>query len=302
MIGFAGLLDAAALEPTQASHLQALHGAANQLMAIINDVLDLSRIEAGALPMENEAFDLEECIAGALEMMSSTAEAKELSLVMVAHGDCTRPVVGDPHRVRQVALNLISNAVKFTERGSVRVDLARREDAGGACWELQVRDTGIGMSAEVLARVFDPFRQGEESTVRRFGGSGLGLSICKRLVEMMGGGIEVRSTPDAGSCFRVTLRLPHADPAAEAAETTRRRCTAMPSASSCATMRWRTRCRTSCAHSAPNRCACMSASRRWRSAPTRPGCRRWSPAGMRCPHWRPPSTGRGIRRDARCRC
>ena len=208
VIGFAGLLgnnpDPGALD----AHLHALQNAAHQLMLVIDNVLDFSRIEAGALPLESAPFSLAECFAGALDMVAATAEEKGLTLMLVAHDAQGDQVLGDATRVRQIVLNLLSNAIKFTDEGAVRAALGLFRDGERVDIVLGVADSGIGMTAETMGRLFEPFRQGDESTVRRFGGSGLGLSISRRLVEMMGGTIEVDSRLGEGSRFLVRFSLP----------------------------------------------------------------------------------------------
>lgn len=207
VVGFSSLLQATENPDTRDAHLHALQQAAHQLMSVINDVLDFSRIEANALKLESARFSLSECISGALNMVAAAAEDKGLCLMFVAHDAQGDMVVGDMIRTRQIALNLLSNAVKFTERGAVRASLGLFRADGRVQAVLGVSDTGIGMTRETIDRLFEPFRQGDDSTVRRFGGSGLGLSICRRLVDMMGGSIEVESIPGEGSRFLVRLTL-----------------------------------------------------------------------------------------------
>lgn len=214
VIGYSGLLLRSEANPEQASHLGALDSAARLLYSVINDVLDFSRIEAGEMVIERTSFCLLECLESALDLVAGSAHAKGLDLWMSATGEFAQRVLGDPTRLRQVAVNLLSNATKFTERGCVELRLGARRSGPHLVVRIVVRDTGIGMPDAVLQRLFEPFRQGDASTTRRFGGTGLGLSICKRLVGLMGGRIEVASRPGMGSRFEVSLSLPLAKEAA----------------------------------------------------------------------------------------
>jgi CheY-like chemotaxis protein len=208
VIGFANLLQDN-LEPSvRESHLHGLQVAAHQLMSVIDDVLDFSRVEARALKLEEISFSLIDCVASTLQMVAGSAESKGLCLTMVEHGAAGMRFVGDPARVRQIALNLLSNAVKFTHDGAVSLSLGIFRDGACADVVIAVADSGIGMSQETLEKLFTPFRQGDTSTVRQYGGSGLGLSICRSLVELMGGRIDVDSALGQGSRFLVRLRLP----------------------------------------------------------------------------------------------
>ena len=208
VIGFAGLLDRSTEPSVRDSHVYALQEGANQLMSVINDVLDFSRIEANALTLESEPFSISDCVSGAINLVAAAAENKGLCLMMVAHDAEGDVFVGDATRVRQIALNLLSNAIKFTDRGAVQLSLGIFRSGPLAEIVVGVADSGIGMAKDTVDRLFVPFRQGDASTVRRYGGSGLGLSICKRLVEMMGGSIEVDSAPGRGSRFMVRFALP----------------------------------------------------------------------------------------------
>jgi signal transduction histidine kinase/ActR/RegA family two-component response regulator len=214
VIGFSGLLSASGLDGTQLSHLHAIHASAQQLLALVNDVLDFSRIEAGELTLESTAFLLHDCLEGALDMIAPIADDKGLCLFMTSTGVANRKVVGDPTRLRQVVLNLLSNAAKFTDQGEVSLSLETRERGEDLEVVVSVRDTGIGMSPAVIARLFQPFRQGDVSTTRQFGGTGLGLSITRRLLDMMAATIRVESRLGEGSCFEVALTLPFAEPMA----------------------------------------------------------------------------------------
>ena len=204
IIGFTGVLLkglGGPLTEEQSRQLGMVKSSAQHLLALINDILDLSKIEAGELRVSSAPFALAEAVEGCLRALAPAAEKKGLSLV--AEVD---PAVGtvrsDRRRVEQVLLNLVSNAVKFTETGSVTVSAVRE----GPWVVTRVRDTGIGISAEDLPNLFRPFQQLESGLTRRFEGTGLGLSICRRLAEMLRGEITVESAPGAGSTF--SFRLP----------------------------------------------------------------------------------------------
>ena len=176
-------------------------------MAILNDILDLSKIEAGHLEMECVEFDLDDVLDRLAALIGLKAEEKGIELVYAMPPRLPRRLLGDPTRLGQVLLNLASNAVKFTERGEVIVSAAQsaREDKAVRL-VFEVRDTGIGLRADEIARLFQPFTQADTSTTRRFGGTGLGLAISRHLVHMMGGEITVDSEPGRGSRFRFSAR------------------------------------------------------------------------------------------------
>lgn len=212
VIGYSSLLKGLETDDTRGAHIRAIHQSANQLLVLINDVLDFSRIEAGELRLEEVPFRLDECLESALDMVAGQAEAKGICLLMTASDGSARELLGDATRWRQIALNLLSNACKFTDKGVARIDLSVTIIEQSAEVRVRVEDTGIGMTPTVIRRLFQPFRQGDDSTTRRFGGTGLGLSICKRLIDLMGGSIRVKSTPGTGSVFEVSTRLRLAPP------------------------------------------------------------------------------------------
>jgi len=170
------------------------------LLELINDVLDLSKIEAGQLKLSREDFDLRASIERTVQITRPLAEKKGLSLVFDGTSDIPH-LESDRRRVEQILLNLLSNAIKFTERGSVSVECHPEEDHVS----LRVKDTGIGLGPEEMERLFKPFSQIDTGLTRKYEGTGLGLSICKRLVELMGGEIWVESRPGEGSTFAFTL-------------------------------------------------------------------------------------------------
>lgn len=215
VLGMAHALAATKLTPQQAGYLDMIVQSGDGLMAVLNDILDLSKIEAGKLKLEVVSFDVDKLSRQILLMWSETARLKGLELTLEIDPATPAWLAGDPVRVRQILLNLISNALKFTEQGGVSVRISPLAPRGV---EILVTDTGIGMRQDQQAKLFQAFSQAEASTTRRFGGTGLGLSICRQLAEMMDGAISVTSEPGSGSTFRVTLPLPtgQAPPEAEA--------------------------------------------------------------------------------------
>ncbi len=208
IIGFAALCQRTELDDRQRGYLSHIASASNSLLGIINDILDFSKIEAGKLRMEQIEFGLEEVVGRITGMVGIKAADKGLQLKLAIDPEIPRNLTGDPLRLGQALINLADNAVKFTDAGSVLigVELAER-DADGCLLRFTVRDTGIGMSDEELSRLFVAFSQADTSVTRRFGGSGLGLVISKNLVEMMGGRIDVESSPGRGSTFTFTCRF-----------------------------------------------------------------------------------------------
>jgi two-component system, sensor histidine kinase len=215
ILGMAELLSRCRLDDAQARQVQAIAGCGKSLMAILNDLLDLSKIEAGRLQLEAQVFDLHQAVHDCCELMSAHASDKGLSLMVELPDSVPRHVVGDLLRLQQVLRNLLGNALKFTPQGAVTVAVGHGPRPGEL--RLCVRDSGIGISAEACERLFKPFEQADSSTSRRFGGTGLGLSISRDLVQMMGGSIGVHSTPGVGSEFFFTLPLPLAPEGAQRA-------------------------------------------------------------------------------------
>ncbi len=205
--GMASLL-ATETDPARVQEgLRVIQQSADTLLAVINDVLDFSKIESNHLELEALPMSPGLELRSVVDLLQTRAAERETQLELSCAPDAPAWLVGDPTRFRQVAMNLVSNAVKFTAAGRVSVRLGLR----GERLLLEVTDTGIGMSAEALARLFQPFTQADASTTRRFGGTGLGLVITQRLVEAMGGEVQVRSEPGQGSCFSVTLPVVRAE-------------------------------------------------------------------------------------------
>ena len=206
ILGMSYLALQSGLDAQQLNYVQKIHGAAASLLSIINDILDFSKIEAGKLDIERIPFRLADVMEGLANVLGLAAADKGLELLFIQPLDLPDELVGDPSRLRQVLLNLGSNAVKFTERGEIdlSVEVVRRE-VRSVQLRFEVRDSGVGMTPEEQRRLFQPFTQVDASTSRRFGGTGLGLSICRHLVRMMGGEILVQSAQGQGSCFHFTL-------------------------------------------------------------------------------------------------
>ena len=219
VMGVSYLLGRTRLDADQQALLAKIESGSRSLLDVINEVLDLSKIEAGEMLIEHVPFDLRALVADVADLLRVQAEARGLALAVDIDARVPSWLNGDAARLRQILNNLLGNAIKFTERGQVNLRLTC-EDPGLQSMVLQfvVDDTGIGMSAEVLSRLFKPFMQADTSTSRRFGGTGLGLSIVKNLVEMMGGHIDVASTSGAGSRFEVRLPFDPAQADAAAAE------------------------------------------------------------------------------------
>ncbi|MDZ5461680.1 PAS domain-containing hybrid sensor histidine kinase/response regulator, partial [Azohydromonas lata] len=207
IIGLAHLLKRDLREPVQLERLAKISMAAHHLLGVINDILDLSKIEAGKLRLETADFDVERVVDDVCSLLRDKAEAKGLALITEMAG-LPRVLHGDGLRLGQILLNFVGNAVKFTEAGHVRVS-ARLASPPGAPMvvRFEVQDSGIGLSAEQQERLFQPFEQADASTTRKYGGTGLGLAICRRLTELMGGRIGVSSEPGVGSTFRVELPM-----------------------------------------------------------------------------------------------
>lgn len=212
VLGMAHALRASRLDERQTEQVDALIRSGGELMTILNDILDVSKIEAGRLELETTAFDLVELGQRVHEMWRDLAAAKGVRLVYDVASGTPHALMGDPNRIRQIMLNLVSNALKFTEAGEVRLALRPLTSTSGAPavarFEIAVSDTGIGISQDQKDRLFEAFAQAEASTARRFGGTGLGLTICKQLTDLMDGEIAVDSRLGRGSIFRVTLELP----------------------------------------------------------------------------------------------
>ena len=210
IIGMTDLLLSTKLDDHQVDCAQTVRSCADGLLVLINDILDFSKIEAGRLELEAVDFDpVHEC-EEALGLIADQAEEKGLTLICDPDPDLPRMVLGDPGRIRQILFNLVGNAIKFTAHGAVNVRIAAVARRGGWTLQLEVEDTGVGITDEAMGRLFQPFVQADASTTRRFGGTGLGLVISRRLAKLMGGEVTATSTAGVGSIFTCALQVGHA--------------------------------------------------------------------------------------------
>ncbi|MFN3860492.1 MAG: ATP-binding protein [Roseateles sp.] len=203
------------LTERQRRFISMAHQSAKGLMTIINDLLDVAKIEAGRIVIDEQPFSLHDCLTEALQPLLLQAHEKGIALRARVEPHVPARLVGDALRLRQVLINLIGNALKFTERGEVRIDIALAEPHEGDAPErlrlrVAVTDTGIGMTGDQISQIFDPFTQADSSITRRYGGTGLGLTIVQRLVGLMGGDVSVESEPGVGSCFSFEVLLARA--------------------------------------------------------------------------------------------
>ncbi len=208
IVGLSSLLLEEEPDKDKEESLRIIRESAEGLLGLINDILDFSKIEAGALSLEQIPYGLRDLVSSACKMLQIKMEQKGLAFHVEIEDDVPDALIGDPTRLRQILVNLLGNALKFTERGSVALLVGRRSGATGeSSLRFEVKDTGIGMSEETRSRLFVAYAQGDPSIARRFGGTGLGLSISKRLAEAMGGGLEVQSAEGEGSSFILNLPI-----------------------------------------------------------------------------------------------
>jgi two-component system, sensor histidine kinase and response regulator len=208
ILGMTELVLDTELTEEQREHLDLVRLSAESLLSVINDILDFSKIEAGRLELESIPFDLRACLRQAMKPLDFRARQKGIELICDVQPEVPEALLGDPGRIRQILINLVGNAIKFTERGKVVVVVTQDAEApNGTLLHFQIRDTGIGIPVEKQRRIFEPFSQADGSMTRKYGGTGLGLTICKRLVEFMDGRIWVESEPGLGATFHFTARL-----------------------------------------------------------------------------------------------
>ena len=213
VIGMTGLLLETKLDGEQREYVETVRGCGEALLDLINDILDFSKIEAGRLTIEALDFDPRSVVEECVVLLADRASRKGIELCCLIGDEVPSWCAGDPGRLRQIVLNLLGNAIKFTEKGEVVVRISRdREEAGGAVLRFEIEDTGIGISSETQSKLFSSFTQADASTTRKYGGTGLGLAISKQLVELMGGEIGVLSEPGRGSRFALVLPLRPARP------------------------------------------------------------------------------------------
>jgi PAS domain S-box-containing protein len=209
VIGMAGILLDTKLAPEQREYAETIRSCADALLGLINDILDFSKIEAGKLQIEPIPFDLEIAAQEVAELLAPKAAEKGLDLVLRYAPDTPNRLIGDPGRIRQILTNLVNNAIKFTEKGHVFIDVVCDRRDGATAWlRFAVEDSGIGIPPDTRGRIFERFTQADASTTRRYGGTGLGLAISKQLTELMGGSIGLESEPGRGSTFWFLLPLP----------------------------------------------------------------------------------------------
>jgi signal transduction histidine kinase/CheY-like chemotaxis protein len=213
VIGMSGLLLDTRLDTEQRDYVATIRESGDALLTIINDILDFSKIEAGRMDIEAQPFDLRECVESALDLVTARAVEKHLDTAYVFEGEVPAAIVGDVTRLRQIMLNLLGNAVKFTETGEVVLTVTSKPLAADRVeLNFAVRDTGIGLTPEVMNRLFQSFSQADSSTTRKYGGTGLGLAISKRLSELMGGHMWAESGgPGRGATFLFSIQAPTAE-------------------------------------------------------------------------------------------
>ena len=223
IVGFASLLLDTELTPEQQEYVETIRTSSETLIQLTGDILDFARIESGRFKLELQPCDPRECVENALDLAAAAAVQKNIELLHWIDDDVPAAIVADVNRLRQVIVNLVNNAVKFTSDGEVEVRIrtlpptgspSANDEAPVSRLEFSVRDTGIGIAPEHHDKIFRPFSQVDESTTRRYGGTGLGLAICKNIVELMGGSVSFSSEPNRGSTFPVILQVPIAAPAA----------------------------------------------------------------------------------------
>ena len=208
IIGMADLLRDTQLAREQADMLQTLHSSSQMMLGLVEEVLDFSKIEAGKLTLERTAFDLHALVNSTSRIVAAQASAKGVQFVVSIMPEVQPALLGDPHHLRQILVNLASNAVKFTERGSVTLHVSAEEESGPVVrLKFSIRDTGIGIAPDAQKRIFESFVQADQSTTRRFGGTGLGTTIARQLVELMGGRIGLESAVGLGSTFWFEVAL-----------------------------------------------------------------------------------------------
>ncbi len=218
--GVLGMMDLAlmtTLDQEQREYLELAHQSAEILLKLLNDILDLSKIEAGRMILELEELSVRQCVSGAVRLLEFLARKKGLSLAVRVDPSVPDLVIGDALRLRQVLINLLGNALKFTHHGGILLEVQREGDwpeaSGRLALHFRVTDTGIGIPADKMEQVFEAFRQVDTSTTREYGGTGLGLAICRSLVGLMGGRIWAESELSKGSCFHFTAQFGLCGPA-----------------------------------------------------------------------------------------
>ncbi len=212
VLGMIQLLNDTTLSNEQREYVDVINNSGQALLEIINDILDFSKIEAGQLKIDPVEFNLEQTIFDVIQLLARNVQRKKIHFIFNYSVECPKYVFGDPNRIRQVIMNLVGNAVKFTEQGHVCILVKQIRKINSKCTlHIEVQDTGVGISENAIPHLFESFTQADTTTTRQYGGTGLGLAISKQLVKLMGGNIEVASQPDVGSTFLVTLTLTDQD-------------------------------------------------------------------------------------------
>ncbi len=211
VIGMAQLLEDTSLTDEQKDYLSTITRSGNNLLSIINDILDFSKLDAEMAELESISFDLERVCQDCVVLISGNAKDKEIEIILDYHPDCPRHLMGDPSLIRQILLNLLGNAVKFTRVGYIRLGISCEPgNSGDEQLRLEVEDTGIGLKPKAIENLFDEFTQADSSTTREYGGTGLGLAICRKIISLMDGEIGVNSVYGEGTTFWVQFSLPRA--------------------------------------------------------------------------------------------
>lgn len=214
VIGMTSLMLQTELTPEQKDYVETIRVSGDTLLTVINEILDFSKMDSGKMQLEKQPFEIEVIVEQAINLLSTKANEKKIDLLYHIHEETPAVIIGDATRFRQILLNLVSNAIKFTDEGSIQICIECQEclmDKDYTMLDVKVKDTGIGIAKEKQDLLFKPFSQVDSSTSRKFGGTGLGLAITNKLVGLMGGKIEVESTPGEGAVFNFTVRLPKAD-------------------------------------------------------------------------------------------
>jgi len=209
IMGMAQLLQQSRLDVEQTEFVKIINSSCEALLSIVNDILDFSKIEAGKMELENISFDMERALYETIQLLRSKSDEKTIELKFDYSVECSKYVLGDAGRIRQIITNLVGNAIKFTSKGYVLLSVSSKPvDDKSSVFLFSIKDTGIGISQQAQEKLFDSFTQADSSTTREYGGTGLGLAICKRLVQLMGGNIIVDSALNVGSTFSFELNLP----------------------------------------------------------------------------------------------
>ena len=207
ILGFSQLLKETDVDQRQIEYINSIHSSATSLLSLFNDILDFSKLESGQMKLVSRSFSLSDVIQSAINLFIFQIKEKNLHINSEISSDIPKYLLGDATRIRQILVNLIGNAIKFTAQGEVRVEVCQIAGPESYLLQFSVTDTGVGMSPEQQARIFAPFSQGDSSNTKRFGGSGLGLAISRHLIDMMGGELLIKSTPGLGSCVTFTCQV-----------------------------------------------------------------------------------------------